>query len=217
MGTLSDLPLCVILPPGLQALLMYTGLVRHLAEETSVLLCTSHAHMSTVRRVFGDLDIRYWFDKEHPAAAARALGMVVSVIPESPVRAYASVGLLPIDMHRLFVAERSADREDAVLRGVMDSVGQTFVLTHGDVSPAFLPAGIPHVDVSTVTIKEPMDLCALLNRAAQVHAGDGWVLTLADLVGGATRKFCHAYASTTSVDSCRGKYRKRVKIVPLRA
>ena len=196
---------------------MYTGLVRHMAGETSVLLCTSHSLIHTVRRVFGDLDIRFWFDQENPAAAARALGMVVSVVPASPARAYASVGLLPVDMHRLFVADRSTDREDAVLRAVVDAVGQTFVLTHGDVSPSFLPAGIPQVDIASVLIKEPLDLCALLSHAAQVHACDGWVLLLADLVGGATRKFCHAYASTTRVDSCRGKYRKRVKIVTVRA
>ena len=212
----SALPLCVIVPEGLQAMLMFSGLIRHLAEGSPVLLCTRHEHMPTVRRLFGDLDLRFWFDKESPAAAARAMGMDVMVVPNSPVRAYASVGLMPIDMHRLFVAHRNEAREEAVLKAVVDANGSTFVAMHGDIDRALLPEGVPVVDVAMVAIEEPLDLCGVLNRAMQVHASDGWVLTLADLVSGASRKFCHVYASKATLDGCRKKYRKRVTILARR-
>lgn len=216
MAASSEPASCVIVPPGLQALLMYAGLLRHLAERSPVLLCTQREHLSTIRRIFGDVDMRFWFDKDTPEASARAMGMDVMVVPDSPVRAYASVGLVPVDMHRLFFAERSDRREDAVLQAAKDAVGPTFVVTQGDISPALLPEGVPTVDIDTVDVEEPFDLCGILVHAAQVHAVDGWVLTLADLVGGGSRKFCHAYASQSSVEACRKKYRKRVGIVARR-
>jgi hypothetical protein len=48
----------------------------------------------------------------------------------------------------------------------------------------------------------------------QVHAVDSWFLTLADMVGGTSRKFCHEYSGgQTGGISCQAKYRRRVTII----
>jgi hypothetical protein len=212
----EDEATCVIVPPGLQALLMYTGLVRHLASASSILLCTEVVHITTVRRLFGDVDVRFWFDKEEPHLCASTAGFRVLVIDNNPIRAYNQVGLLPGDMHRLFDAHRDLDREEAVLRAVVDSVGSTFVLTAWGgswdcVDRMVLPDGIPAVDISEIRFDNPLDLRTLLAHAMQVHAVDSWLLTLADVVGGSCRLFCHTLDD--SVSMCRKKFRKRVTMI----
>ena len=62
-------------------------------------------------------------------------------------------------------------------------------------------------------MREPLHLCAVIEAAMQVHARDGWVLTLADMLGGQGRKYCHLGPAATNTPACRRKYRKRVVIL----
>ena len=210
---------CIILPhadDALQALLMSSGLVRHLAaRHDDVLLVLRFEDMPTARRLFGDLRIRYWFGRQAAFAHSRAsaLGYSVMRLPPDVIGAYADHGLTPIDMHKLFTVQRSPDREERVLQHAKEASGDTFVVTHGPISPHALPRGIAALDAGTIALAEPMDLCGVLTHAVQVHAVDGWVLTLADLIGASSKKYCHAYASVCGSGQCRRKYRKRVVLL----
>jgi len=207
---------CIIVPhtmDSLQALLMACGLIRHIAATTDELLIVLHfQNVATARRLFGDLNVRFWFDTPDALAHSRAtqLGYSVVHIPPDVIGAYAAHGLTSIDMHKLFTAQRSTDREARVLQHVKEMCGDTFVVTYGPISPHVLPRGITVMDVDTLPLAEPMDLCGVLVHAVQIHATDSWVLTLADVIGASSQKYCHAYASMCGPGQCRRKYRKRI-------
>lgn len=210
---------CVILAEdtpnqSLQALLIVSGLVRHICTVTHVLFVVPLDHIATVRRVLGDVPrLRFWFDTEDAASRAEALGYSVFNVPPNAADAYASFDLTPKDAHRLFSSTRDTEQEHCVLRSITDVYGPTFIITAGPISPLALPRGIPSVDIDSVDIQEPMDMCAAMISAVQIHAEDGWVLTLADLVGSSALKCCHVHASKLTAQECRRKYRKRVTIV----
>jgi hypothetical protein len=195
---------------------MSSGLVRHLASShDDVLVVLRYEDMPTARRLFGDLRIRYWFESQDTCTHSRAsaLGYTVMHFPTDVIGAYADHGLTSIDMHKLFVAQRSTDREAQVLQHAKEASGDTFVLTHGPISPHALPRGITVLDADTLALTEPMDLCGVIMHAVQIHAVDGWVLTLADLIGATSQKYCHAYASVCGAGQCRKKYRKRIVLL----
>jgi hypothetical protein len=136
------------------------------------------------------------------------------VLADEPGAMYATIGLTPLDMHRKCVLRRDTPREQLLYDSVVDANGPTYVLTWTGRGAwlANLPEGVPVVEAETLGYENPFDLCMVMERAMQVHAVDGWFLTLADLVGGQSTKFCHAYLSS-NVLKCRKRYRKRVGIL----
>lgn len=209
-------PHCVVLPPGLQSLLMATGLVRTLASCNPVLVATEREHVRTVTRLFHGADVRFWVDDPDPVAHAARLGMRVTVLPADPKAMYSAAGLAPRLMHAAFAVLRDPDKERELLERVVRDTGPSFVLTWsegGSLHGAALPDGIPAVDAGALGVDDPVLLCGLMESALQVHAVDGWFLTLADLVGGSSRKFCHVQSDVLGAISCRRKYRKRVSVV----
>lgn len=210
---MSDPRLCIVIPNGLQTLLMAAGLVCHLALTHQLLLVIAVGHLGTASRLFRATGARYWFHRDD--SKALSLGYKVLYVPNDPIPLYCSSGLSPADMHHLFAIERDNEREERALRWVTDKTGPTFLLVDGAVDPATLPDGLPLVRTEDIPVDQPTDLCLVLQHAAQVHAVDGWVLTLADLVGGQSRKFCHTYALDTGPNECRRKYRKKVTLVTL--
>jgi hypothetical protein len=204
---------------------MVNGLVRHLVTEGHrVLLSTDLSTTAYLPRLFQGVDVSFWFDElDVVCSKARALGYTVVPLPTDPVSMYRSMGLQPSAMHSLSELTRDAGREQRVVQAVRDATGPSFILTWNlpddpgaaprVLDPLLLPEGITVVDATTVFQQDPFDLCGLMEEALQIHAVDGWFLTLADLVGGSSKKFCHAYASQCPPHMCRRKYRKRVVVV----
>lgn len=214
---------CVVPPPGLQALLMASGLIRHLASTRHVVVATETAHLKTLPRLFQGADVRFWFGAGDAAARAGSRGYEVMVLPPEPLAMYACAGLDASEMHTRCELWRDLLQEQKLVDSVVAAHGPSFVLTWGtpdsDAVPTrgllgkFLPFGVPVVDAATLVVAEPCDFCSLMEQAMQVHAVDSWFLTLADLVGGTSRKFCHAYATPSSSLVCRKKYRRRVTVI----
>mgnify|MGYP003339952321 CR=1 FL=1 len=208
----DDVAVCVVPLPGLQSLLMAAGLVRQLAAAYPVLLVADVEHERTLRRMFGCVrDVRFWFTREHAEERARALGLRVMVLRDDPMASYSAAGLEISHMHDAWW--RDEERERRVLERVVDMVGNTFVVVQGRVGRSWLPEGVPTVPVDAIPFDDPLDVCGVLESAAQVHAPDGWLLTLADIVGGRSSKYCHAYASEAPLAACRRKYRRRVRMI----
>lgn len=224
MVVMAVTTVCVVVPPGFQALLMAVGLIRTLASQRSgrkVLVCTSRDFLGVLPRLFHGTKVTFWFDEACPetcAERARSRGMDVLVLPADPREMYEAAGLSPSAMHSAWYALRDEAREDELASRVVDAHGPTFVLTwdaeatRRPLQTRLLPAGVPVVDAAALDVPDPLDFCTLMAGAMQVHATDGWFLTLADLVGGSSRKFCHAYAGETCATACRKKYRRRVSI-----
>lgn len=210
--------LCVIPPPGLQSLLVALGLVRALAADTGpVLVAVADVPPKTVARLLHGTQVTFWVDDPDPVARAASLGMRRLVLPADPRAMYAAAKLPIRTMHAWFRVHRDADREADLVRRVVDAHGPSFVLAWAapgrSLHARHLPDGIPRVDAACVDVQDPLDLCGLMERALQVHASDGWFLTLADLVGGSARKFCHAHGGMLGVLVCRRKYRRRVAVL----
>lgn len=207
-------PICVVVPPGLQALLGAVGLIRTLATTDRVLACVELDHLPHVHRLFHGARVTFWFDEPDPETRAVALGYRVVRLPELPKDMYEAVDLPPKHMHSSWSLQRDKAREHELLERVTGAYGQSYILTWGDrLREALFPCGIPAVDARSLPVDSPFDYCTLMQRAMQVHAPDSWFLTLADLVGGESRKFCHAYASSSPAATCRKKYRRRVSIL----
>lgn len=223
MAVSADGPkLCILPPGGLQALLTASGLIRHVSRTHRVLVALEVGLANCLPRLFSGVDVRFWFDDPAPLARARDLGYATWVLPPDPLGMYAVAKMLPSDMHAKFTVHRDTAAEEEVVSRVVDAHGPTFVLVWDaakgpGIARHFLPEGVSVVDARRVSVANPLDLCGLMQHAVQVHAVDGWFLTLADLVGGAGRRFCHAYAGKTSPQACRKKYRRRVAIVSVAA
>lgn len=214
-------PLCLVLPPGLQALLTAVGLVRKLcATRRRVLVCMEVALLPHLQSLFHGTPVTFWFDEPDPEARAAALGYRVVRLSPLPKEMYEAVHLAPRHMHSSWSLLRDSARENELLERVTGAHGQTYVLTwrgeRGDAQATLLagllPQGIPVVDAGALEVSSPFDLCALMEHALQVHAVDSWFLTLADLVGGHSKKYCHCYASALPASTCRKKYRQRVSL-----
>lgn len=215
---------CIIPPPGLQALLMCTALIRETAAtHRSVLVYTHREHLQVLPRLFHGISVTFWFETQDPAHAA-ALGYRLMRLPRDPFHMYAAAGLSIITMYTKCYLWRDLEQESRVLEDIVDRWGPTFVLvwTQPDdaskprvsLNQQLLPPGVPVVDATTLPFEDRFDLCTAMCKAQQVHAVDSWFLTLADLVGGPSRKFCHAYASPwTAPATCRKKYRRRVSVL----
>lgn len=206
-------PLCVILPPGLQALLMATGLVRTLAATRPVLVSTDREHIGVVPRLFSGLKVTFWFGDPDPVARAGALGLQTLVLPTDPAGMYRAAKVPHAAMHSVFDVVRDKPKEKELLDGVVCAHGSSFVVTWGQLDATLLPAGVPVVDAASLGVEDPLQLCGVLEHALEVHAADGWFLMLADLLGVNSKKYCHAYAGTLSALACRRKYRRRVVIL----
>lgn len=218
--SIPDAPtMCIVVPKGFQALLMAVGLIRKLASEhPKVLVCTELAHLKHLSRLFAGLNVTFWFDVEDPVTRAREKGFDILILPPDPQGMYAAANLPTSHMHSDWHAQRHLAKETQLVNEVVNRFGPSFVLLWpGDdpsrIHPKLLPQGIPVVDGTALGVDDPFDLCGLIECAMQVHAVDGWFLTLADLVGGNSRKFCHAYAGGTSAPACRKRYRRRVNII----
>lgn len=212
-------PLCLVLPPGLQALLCATGLIRQLSTMGRVLVCLELTHLPHLQRLFHGTRVTFWFDEPDADTRAAALGYKVLHLPELPKEMYEAVDLAPKHMHSSWFLLRDTARETELLESVTCAYGPTYVLTWGGerMRDTLFPGGIPVVDAASLCVDSPFDYCGIMQHALQVHATDSWFLTLADLVGGESRKFCHAYASSAPVARCRRKYRRRVSIVCTRS
>lgn len=213
-------PLCLVLPPGLQALLSAVGLIRELACVRRVLACLELAQLPHLSRLFHDTPVTFWFDEADPEARAAELGYEVVRLPAVAKDMYEAVRLPPKLMHSSWFLLRDLAREHELLERVTCARGQTYVLAWPGERPGpvkmrdkMFPQGIPVVDATALEVDSPFDYCTLMQRALQVHAVDSWFLTLADLVGGDSQKFCHSYASASSAVACRKKYRRRVSIL----
>lgn len=208
---------CVLVPPGLQSLLAATGLVRALAAHRTVLVCTSRDTLPVLPRLFQGTKVRFWFDLEKAKERAKSAGMDVLDLPADPKEMYGAAHMPASTMHSDFWVVRDPGREEALVEHVRNTHGQTYVLmwSRDAVRPIqrrLMPLGVPVVDAATLKVQNPLDYCGVIEQALQVHAIDSWFLTLADLVGGPSRKFCHAYAGLSSALACRKKYRKSVNI-----
>lgn len=210
-------PLCILVPSGVHSVLVATALIRGIAHHRPVLVCTSRDSLPFLPRLFHGLKITFWFDCEDAAERARSREMDVLQLPSDPRDMYRAAAMPVSTMHSGFCIVRDAEREDALVDCVKNTYGQTYVLqwSEGAVRPLqrrLMPLGVPVVDAATLDAKNPVDLCGVMDHALQVHATDSWFLALADLAGGRSRKFCHAYAGMSSAVACRKKYRKRVDI-----
>lgn len=206
--------LCVIPEPGLQSLLTAVGLVRTLAADRPVVLSTETEHLGTLRRVFSDVNVTFWFGKQRPASDARAMGLDVMVLPADPHAMYTNAHVPPINMYSEWRVVRDAEREVQIVDYVVDRHGPSFLLTWGvRINRKCLPHGIPIVDATQLEVGEALDLCGVIEKAMQVHAPDCWFLTLADLLGGNCKKYCHVEANHLLALACRRKYRRRVTIL----
>jgi hypothetical protein len=166
--------------------------------------------------------VRFWFDDD-PASKAQEYGYEVVQLPGDPVTMYTAFGLRPADMHALGEVRRDHAKEREVVQGVVRAYGDSFVLTWNKhdtldvptavLDPVLLPHGISVVDACMLQVDDPFDLCGVIEEALQIHSVDSWFLTLSDMVGGCSKKYCHAYASLSSPGSCRRKYRKRILVV----
>lgn len=210
-------PLCIILPRGLQALLMATGLVRSLAGTRAVLVSTDKEHIGVVPRLFTGQKVTFWFGDPDPIARANSLGLHTLVLPADPMGMYKAAKVPQAHMHALFDVVRDEAKERELLEKVIRAHGMSFIVTWTEpgrpLDPALLPAGVPVVDASALAVADPLQFCGLLEHALQVHAVDGWFLTLADLLGVSSKKYCHAYVGTLSALVCRRKYRRRVVVL----
>jgi hypothetical protein len=210
---------CVVPPPGLQGLLMAAGLVDHLATTGhAVVVCVASPLLPALPRLFAGMRVRFWVDQARPEAHARSMGYRPLLLPPTPRDMYALVDLQPSAMHARFklhvdraAAERRADQ-------VVDRVGPTYALVWdaegtAPISDDALPPGVPVVRVEAAMLAgDPFALSGVMARATQVHAPDGWFLLLADLVGGVSKKVCHAYVSRATLDECRARYRRSVTV-----
>lgn len=207
---------CVIVPPGLQALFFAVGLIRTLAMHRAIVVVTELANLAVLPRLFHGTKVTFWFDAD-AAERARSRGMDVLELPANPKEMYGAANLPPSVMHSACCILRDLSREEALVERVTNTFGQTYVLLWADnairaVQSRLMPLGVPVVDAASLEVENPLDYCGVMARALQVHATDSWFLTLADLVGGSSRKFCHAYACASSAMTCRKKYRRRVGI-----
>lgn len=210
-------PLCVVVPPGLQSLLTATGLVRSLAGARAVLVATDKEHIPIVSRLFAGLGVTFWFGEPDPVARAGALGLESLVLQADPTAMYKAARVPQDHMHSMFDVERDEAKEKELLDRVVRTHGTSFVVAWprpgSSLDAKLLPAGVPVVDAPSLGVVDPLQFCGVLEHALQVHAVDGWFLTLADLLGGNSRKFCHSYAGQLSALACRRKYRRRVAIL----
>lgn len=207
-------PLCIVLPPGIQPLLMAAGLIRKMAEDGALVVATEREHLSLLRRLFHDVDVTFWFDKADPATLAESLGLDVLALPADPIAMYTTAKVVPSHMYTSWDVLRDTAKEVALLDSVVEKHGPSFVLAWGaGLNRKLLPQGIPVVDAENLHVDNLIDYCGIMEAAMQVHAVDSWFLTLSDLLGGNTKRFCHTLAHPTTAMSCRRKYRKRVTIV----
>lgn len=205
-------PLCIVVPPDLQDVLVATGLVRCLAALRPVLVALSKEHVRVSRRLFKDVDARYWFGCHDPVARARALDMPVLSLPRDP-RAMYNAAALPITYAcGMFDVDRDMASERRIVEDVVGRVGQSFIVTWSTLSPHALPEGVPTVDATSIETESPLDYCSLIQHALQVHAPDGWFLTLARVLG-ARSLWCHAYAGSTTPSQCRRRYGRSVRVI----
>jgi len=209
-----DPPLCIVLPSGLQSLLTSVGLIHTLAADRAVVVATEREHLSTLRRVFANARVTFWFDKGDAASEARAMGLDVMVLPGDPRAMYIAANVPPSCMYSQWHAARDTAKEGELVDSVVNAHGPSFILTWGArVNKKVLPQGIPVVDATRLSMREPLDACGLIEKAMQVHAPDSWFLTLTDLLGASGKKFCHVEPNHLQALACRRKYRRRVTIV----
>lgn len=212
---------CVIPPSGLQGLLMANALIHELAKSHAVLVALDTCGLPVVQRLFEGTHVRFWCDDPSPEAHAQALGYTTLKLPADGIAMYARAKLQPSVMWTQWQAFRDDAAEQDIVDAVIDTHGPSFVLVCDNshdrhlprIDASLLPEGLPQVDVHGIKVRNPLDLCGLIKHALQVHAVDGWFLTLADVLGGGPRKFCHAYASRASTLACRTRYSRRVTVI----
>lgn len=210
-------PLCVVVPPGLQALLTATGLVRTLAADRAVLVAMDKELIPIVPRLFAGNKITFWFGEPDPVARAGALGLETLILPNDPRAMYKAAKVPLSNMHTKFHVVRDDAKERELLERIVRSHGASFAVAWPHpgtpLDANLLPTGVPIVYAPSLSVADPLQFCMVLEHALQVHAVDGWFLTLADLLGSNSGKFCHSYASLLSALVCRRKYRRRVTIL----
>lgn len=215
--------ICIFPPAGLQGLLMCCGAVRTVSLTRVVVVVLDIDNVSCFLRMFNGTSVRFWMRGPNLESHAVSLGYTIVTLPGDPVAMYAKLGMEVQVMHTECTFWRDLQREQKLLESVNSTVGPSFVLTWdlhdtGDrleMDDHYLPKGLPVVDATQLVTLDPFDYCTMMQRAMQIHAVDGWFLTLADLLGGTARKFCHAYGAQSNQgnSACHAKYRKRVTII----
>jgi hypothetical protein len=207
---------CVVNPPGLQALVHCVGLVHALARDGRVLLVVESIHRLLLPRLFGsNKNITFWFDERCPLSRALNMGMDVVELPSMPRAMYLAARVPIQEMTVPWGGLRDAVRETKVLDTVVRNFGTSFLLVwpSAGFNDDLLPRGIPAVDVSRMEVEHPLDLCAIIDNALEVHSIDNWFLALSDMIGSSCKKYCHAYVKPGSGSVCREKYRHRVSVI----
>lgn len=212
--------LCIVPPPNLQGLMVASGLIRWVSGTCAVCVATRVDFLKSLPHLFHGINVRFWFTDD-PENHAHMMGYNIAMLPQDPSRMYEAFDLASSVRYAKGNFKRDLDREARVLDDVVDQYGSTFtvVWSRDDaggcrcIDATYLPEGVPVVDATSLDLEDPFDYCGLMEHAMQVHAVDGWFLTLADLVGGGCRVYCHAYAGPTSARHCREKYRKRVTVL----
>jgi hypothetical protein len=164
-------PLCVALPPGMQTLFATVGLVRQLATQRPVVLCTEVRHVKLLGRFFHDANVTFWFDEQDPEGHARSLNMEVLALSGDPRTMYASARVQPRHMYSEWQnVIRDPATEATLYEKVVNECGISYILTWGSsIDKALLPTGIPTVNASLLGVDNPLDLCTLVEKALQVH------------------------------------------------
>ena len=179
-------------------------------------------HLRCFARLFNGTGVRFWMRTPDLESHAASRGYEIMNLPPGPTDMYAVANVAVQAMHSECTLWRDLEREQKLLDTVTTAVGPSFVVTWdrsdtGErlrMSKHFLPRGIPVVDATQIETHDPFDFCTVLESAMQVHAVDSWFLTLADMVGGTSRKFCHEYSGRQGCGTpCQAKYRRRVTII----
>lgn len=205
--------MCLVFPKGthqLQTVLMAASLVVHMSKTMDILVTVPSAVFLVAKSLFSDSEVRFWIAEAVNAGKAESLGFTVLDIPDNPLPLYERFGLSKSDVKTYFQGGQRDAAETQTLNTIECIFGPLYIVTHGPVNILLTPMELPSVAVELVSLDNPLDIALVLRNAAEVHAVDGWILTLADILGGPSKRVCHVYASDTSLEECTGKYRRRV-------
>lgn len=200
---------CLVTRLSLSELIHVVGMVREICSRScGVMLLAKRNHARPIRSLYHGIDgarftfLDSWDGVNDALRRVEAEGYRVVPLPSfRDACPYTILGLEISLAYTGLIVRRHPHSEQLLLRRVRDAVGQAYIVVHDDeerrIRAHLVPDGFPVVRVRDPRwrVDNPCEWIQVIDNAVQFHGIESCFLMLADAMGLAARRFCHAYCN----------------------